>query len=211
MTKNETIESVIQCFPEGLPADPTVARSIETIAGMKKNELALACAELLPSAYPSARKAERNHDVRELRRDFASLIATLFLGHKTEREATGTTARALVLGAKAWAREIEIQRIEAKAKALAAEIPKTGPTVRTLDGRTIAQSDAMAEIANNAQAMILDHARIYGRPARDHEKRTAVLVAKSELLGMTRAGAEAVARAQAKRARKAERLRAAFA
>jgi hypothetical protein len=208
----EAIESVGQCFPEGLREDPTAKTVIETIATMTKASLAAACADMLPAEYPSKRKAERETKMEALRRDFATLVAALMLGHKTDRETADPNAAALVTGARAWAREIEIQRIEAKAKEAAARLEAEAnadpnePKIRTLDGRSLTKAEAMAEIAHRAQVMIIDHERVTGRPARDHERRTAVRVARSELLGMTKSGAEAVTRAMEKRARKAARL-----
>lgn len=210
----EVIESVGQRFPEGLREDPTAKTAIETIATMTKASLAAACADMLPAEYPSKRKAERETEPEALRRDFATLVAALMLGHKTERDTTDPNGAALVAGARAWAREIEIQRIEAKAKDAAARLEADAkanadpnePKIRTLDGRSLTKAEAMAEIANRAQAMIIDHERVTGRPASDHDKRTAVRVARSELLGMTKSGAEAVTRAMEKRARKAARL-----
>lgn len=210
----ETIKSVAACFPEAMTADPTVSTAIETIATMTKASLAAACADMLPAEYPSKRKAERETETETLRRDFATLVAALFLGHKTDRETTDPNAAAIVTGARAWAREIEIQRIEAKAKEAAERMAETAraenpnaPTVRTLDGRTLTMPEAMAEIANRAQAMILDHEKTHGRPASDHDRRTAVRVARSELFGMTKSAAEAVTRATEKRARRMERDR----
>ena len=101
MTK---IKTVSECFPEAMREDPTITTAIETIAKMTKRSLALACSELLPAEYPSKRKAERDTDTETLRRDFATLIAAYALGHKSEHETTDTTAKALALGAKAWAR-----------------------------------------------------------------------------------------------------------
>lgn len=208
----EAIESVTKRFPDGTQNDPTIKTMIETIASMTKKSLALACAELLPAAYPSQRKAERETEIETLRGDFATLIAGVCLGHKTERESTDPNAAAVLGGARAWAREIEIQRIEAKAKEAGERMAKRvddangGAMVRTLDGRELKQSEALAEIANSAHAMIADHEATHGRPASVHEQRTAVRVAKSEIFGMRPHEAATVAKAEEKRARKAARL-----
>lgn len=200
---------VSSVFPEEIRNDPTIATMIATIALLSKAALALACSELLPVGYPSRRKAEREGDLSTLRTDLAMLIAGVCLGHKTERETSDENVKALLGMARAWAREIEIQRIEAKAKAagerIAAKKDASGEKIKTIDGRELPPSEFEREIVTRANALTRDHEETHKRPANQHERRSAIRIAAAELVGLSPQASRALSKAEEKRARKAYR------